>query len=181
MTLPRTAAPRAAAAPTDRHHLARIARRLADPALGPGALASVRRGDPASVSRQPTCHRLLREVEDRALAGDGALRWATAVLVLALLARPGAPSGGRPAGQALAAAGLPESRLARLLASHDDALRDQLVLAARFLRSRDEACTPLDLAELALAEGRAEGRAERLRHRIARGYYRGFDAAASRS
>jgi hypothetical protein len=56
-----------------------------------------------------------------------------------------------------------------------EAFRDQIVLAARFLHSRDESCSPLDLAELALTEGRAERRAERLRYRLARGYYRMFD------
>lgn len=181
MPVPTNTPPPARTAPdnSDRRQLARVARRLSDPELGTGALASVRRGDPASVSRQPTYHRLLRELDDAALAGDGALRWATAVHVVAILTRPGVPPVPRPAGGALAAAGLPESRLARLLASRDEAFRDQVVLAARFLHSRDEACSPLDLAELALVEGRRERRAEQLRHRLARGYYQVFDAAAA--
>ncbi|GJG89735.1 hypothetical protein tb265_49160 [Gemmatimonadetes bacterium T265] len=175
--MPAPSTPRTAPDNPDRRHLARVARRLADPELGTGALASIRRGDPATVSRQPTYHRLLRELDDAALAADGALRWAAAVHVLAMLARPGVAPPARPAGEALAAAGYPESRLARLLASRDDAFRDQAVLAARFLHSRDEACSPLDLAELALVEGLRERRADQLRHRLARGYYQVFDAA----
>lgn len=179
MTAPVTTPPRTPPDNPDRRQLAHVARRLADPEFGPGALASVRRGDPASVSRQPTYHRLLRTLDDAALAGDGALRWATAVHVIAVLARPGVPPGTRPTGEALAAAGYPESRLARLLASRDDAFRDQTVLAARFLHSRDESCSPLDLAELALVEGRRERRADQLRHRLARGYYQVLDAAVA--
>ncbi len=183
MPAPTTAldAARPASDNSDRRQLARVARRLADPELGTGALASIRRGDPATVSRQPTYHRLLRELDDAALAGDGALRWAAAVHVLGILARPGTPPNARPTGEALAAAGLPESRLARLLASRDEAFRDQAVLAARFLHSRDEACSALDLAELALVEGRREGRADQLRHRLARGYYQVLDAAPAAS
>lgn len=165
----------------DRVLLARIARRLADPELGTGALASLRRGEPETVSRQPTYHRLLRDLDDAALGADGALRWATAVHVLAIVARPGVAPSARPAGEALAAAGLPESRLARLLASRGAAFRDQVVLTARFLRSRDEACSALDLAELALVEERAERRAERLRYRLARGYYHLLDAPSAAS
>lgn len=163
---------------SDRARLARIARRLASTELSTGSLASLRRGDPATVLRQPACHRLLLHVDDHALGEDGALRWATAVHVLALLAPPGRGRPDRSAGTALAAAGLPESRLARLLASRGDAFRDQAVLAARFLRGRDMPCIPLDLAELTLVEERAERRAERLRFRIARDYYAVLDDGA---
>lgn len=160
---------------TDRSRLARIARRLASMELSTGSLASLRRSDPASVLRQPAYHRLLLEVDDRALGEDGAIRWATAVQVLALLADPGSSRSERSMGAALADAGFPESRLARLLASRGDTFRDQAILAARFLRARDVRCVPLDLAELAIAEGRAERRAERLRFHVARSYYAVID------
>lgn len=164
----------------DRAHLCRIARRLTDPDLGSGALASLRRGDPESVRNQPSFHRLVRDVDDRELGGDGSLRWATAVHILAVLAEPGIPLPSHDTGPALAAARFPESRLARLLASRGGAFRDQAILAARFLHSRDERCLPLDIAELALVDGRAESRAERLRFRIARSYYRAADAPLPR-
>lgn len=167
---------RAAPANADRTYLLRIARRLTDPDFGTGALASLRRGEPAILLRQPSFHRLVRALDEVSFAGDGALRWATAVHVLAVLARPGAGWPARDVGAALADAAYSESRLSRLLASRGDTFRDQAALAARFLRSRDAACTPTDLAELALVEERAESRAERLRLRIARSYYRVVDA-----
>lgn len=161
----------------DRAHLLRIARRIADPEFGPGALASLRRGEPAIVARQPSFHRLVRSVDDRALSGEGTLRWATAVHVLAQLA--GGAGAVDDVGAALAHNGFPESRLARLLASRGASFRDQAVLTARFLRAKGAACRATDLAELALVEERAESRAERLRHRIARSYYQIADAGAS--
>jgi hypothetical protein len=167
-----------APAHTDRAILRSMFRWLVDPASGTGALASLRRSEPAVVLRQPSFHRLVRNVEDVALRTDGGLRWATAVHLLALLARPGTTRSLRDVGTALALAGFPESRLARLLASRGETFRDQATLAARFLRAHDSPCVPLDLAELALVEERAERRAERLRFRIARSYYRTADAVA---
>lgn len=176
VTSPQPSTARTASANAERAHLLRIARRMSDPDFGTGALASLRRGDPATVLRQPSFHRLVRAVDDVALGGDGALRWATAVHVFAVLARPGSRWPSRDVGTALAEASLPESRLSRLFASRGDAFRDQAALVSRFLHARDAACTPTDLGELALVEDRAESRAERLRFRIARSYYRIIDA-----
>lgn len=176
-TSPQPTAARTAPANAERAHLLRIARRLNDPDFGTGALAGLRRGDPMSVLRQPSFHRLVRAVDDAALGSDGAIRWATAVHVFAVLARPGAGWPSRDIGTALAEASFSESRLSRLFASRGDAFRDQAVLVARFLHARDAACAPTDLAELALVEERAESRAERLRFRIARSYYRVTDAS----
>lgn len=162
----------------DRALLHRIAGRLANPEFGTGALASLRRGDPSTVRDAPSFHRLVRDVPDSDLDADGAIRWATAVHVLALAARPGSGTKASDVGAALADAGFSESRLGRLLASRGAAFRDQAALAARLLHARDAACTPTELAELALVEERAERRAERLRFRIARGYYRAHDTAA---
>lgn len=164
----------------DRERLAAIAHRLEDPNFGTGALASLRRGDPAAVMNQPSFHRLVVAVEDAALGEDGALRWATAVLLLATLSEAGTEPVRVPTGAALADAGFPEGRLARLLASRGDAFRDQAILATRFLRGRRAPCRPLDLAELALVEERAERRAERLRYRLARDYYGVADGARGR-
>jgi CRISPR type I-E-associated protein CasB/Cse2 len=160
----------------DRVLLAAIAHRISDPGFGTGSLASLRRGDPASVIHQPAFHRLVLDLDDAALGESGALRWATAILLLATLTEPGADPSLVGTGAALASAGFPESRLARLLASRGDAFRDQAVLAARFLRGRHVPCRPLDLAELSLVEERAERRAERLRFRLARDYYGVLDA-----
>lgn len=160
--------------------LRRIARQMAREDFGTGALASVRRGDPSRIRDAPSFHRLTRIVDERAMAGDGALRWATAVHLIATLTRPGGLPAMHDVGRALAEAGFSESRLARLLASRGEAFRDQATLAARFLHGRDAACMPLDLAELALVDERAESRAERLRFRIARSYYRVADVGAEK-
>lgn len=168
--------PTTSSAHPDRTLLHNMARRLADPDFGTGSLASLRRGEPAIVLRQPSFYRLVRDVGDAALSVDGAIRWATAVHVLALVARPGIAESPRDVGTALAEADFSESRLGRLLASRGEAFRDQAALTARFLHARDVTCMPLDLAELALVEERTERRAQRLRFRIARSYYRVSDA-----
>ena len=129
------------------------------------------------VGRRPSFFRLVRLVDERALAGDGTLRWATAVHVLAQLA--GGAGAADDVGTALARGGFPESRLARLLASRGATFRDQAVLTARFLRAKGAACRATDLAELALVEERAERRADRLRFRMASSYYRIADAGGS--
>lgn len=162
-----------------RVQIARIARRLAVPDLDPGARASLRRGDPATVLRQAACHRLLLALDEGALAGEGALRWATVVHAVAIGARPGATSVVRHDGDTLARAGYSEQRFARLLAARGSAFRDQVVLLARFLHSRDEPCAWLDLGELVLVEGLREQRAEWLRLRVARDYYRVLDRRAA--
>lgn len=162
----------------DRTFLRDLARRLSDLDFGTGALASLRRGDPAVVQHQPSFHRLVRDLDDAALGADGALRWATAVHLLALVARSGSAQSRLDVGSALAQARFPESRLGRLLASRGETLRDQAVLAAKFIHAHDIACAATDLAELALVDGRAERRAERLRLRIARAYYRTTDTPA---
>ena len=176
-TLKLPAANQSAQRPDDRRRLARIAARLGRDDISTGTIASLRRGDPATVARQAAFHRLLAEEQDVELDHDTILRWATAVHIIAIAGRErGDPKAGD--GDVLARARYPESRLARLLASRDDGYRDQAVLCARFLHSRNAPSSMLDLAELALTEGRRESRAERLRHRIARDYYRAADSLA---
>jgi CRISPR-associated protein Cse2 (CRISPR_cse2) len=167
----------AAKLPADRQRLARIAARLGRDDTSTGTIASLRRGDPAMVARQAAFYRLLARQHDVELDHDTILRWAAAVQLIAIAGRQKSDYR-KGDGEALAAAGYPESRLARLLASRDDGYRDQAVLCARFLHSRNASSSMLELAELVLTEGRRESRAERLRHRIARDYYRATDSQA---
>jgi CRISPR system Cascade subunit CasB len=160
--------------------LAFLARRLADPAFGPGARAALRRADPTTVMRQAAFHRLIVEaqIDESQIAGDGWLRWATVLHAMAIGIRPGLHPPGRPAGEALARAGYAESRFMRLLAAHDELLRDQIVLLARFMHARDEPLEWRDLGELVLADTICPRTAERVRLRLARSYYKSVDAAA---
>lgn len=166
---------------TDRTRLAFLTRRLVDPGLGPGARAALRRGDPITVMRQAAFHRLVARarVDESVLAADGWLRWATVLHAMAIAIRPGAPLSQRPAGEALASAGYSESRFMRLLAADGDTLRDQIVLLARFMHSRDESLDWRDLGELVLADGIRPHTTERVRLRLARSYYKSLDATVA--
>lgn len=166
---------------TDRKRIAFLARRLADPAFGAGARAALRRGDPTTVMRQATFHRLVASarIDESRMAGDGSLRWATVLHAMAINIRPGVPLLRGPAGGALAHVRYSESRFMRLLAAHDEGLRDQIVLLARFAHARDESLDWRDLGELVLADGVRPATAERLRLRLARSYYKSLDAAGA--
>lgn len=113
---------------------------------------------------------------------DRTARWALLTHMVAVLAGTGGErshAGGRPAGAALHDAGYSEARLAKLLSSRGDALRDQMARLARYLRAAG--AVPLDLrplADLVLFEGRDGARAEAARLRIARSYYAAADRAA---
>lgn len=167
--------------PTDRTRLAFLARRLADPGLGASARAALRRADPIVVMQQAVFHRLVARarVDESRMAGDGWLRWATVLHAMAIAIRPGAPLPQRPAGEALVRAGYSESRFVRLLASHGEVLRDQVVLLARFTHARDEPLDWRDFGELVLADEIRPRTAERLRLRLARSYYKSLDATAA--
>lgn len=157
--------------PTSRRDLLReIARRLRDPTISTGALASLRRGTPQDVARQAAFHRLLAEIPDQHTQADDLIRWASVVQCMSLTRVAGAPF--ESDGTLLARAGLSESRFARLLASRGDGLRDQMLLVARYLRSKDTSPVWADLGELALTDGLNEERADALRLRLARDYYR---------
>ena len=75
-------------------------------------------------------------------------------------------------GAILAHAELSESRFSRLLASHGDGFRDQLLLVARYLHSKDASPGWSELGELTLTDELNEERADTLRLRLARDYYR---------
>ena len=157
---------------TARAHIPRIAEQLRHPAFGAGALASLRRSDPSSVLHQPAFYRLVSPIGELALAGEGALRWATVVHAMAISARPGTRSPpSRRAGATLARLGYRESRFARLLAARGEALRTEVVLLARFVNAHREPLAWAQLGELVLTEGRRERRAEQLRHALARDYH----------
>lgn len=159
---------------TGHGHIVRIAKTLAGAGYPRGALASLRRGGPDTVMHQPAFHRLTVPLDDAAFAHDGALRWATVIQGLALLTSAGTAPAREGAGEMLAHAGYSEQRLARLLASRGEALRDQVLLACRFLRGRGAVGVPTALFDLVLAGERSSSQ-ERLRLSIARGYYRVVD------
>lgn len=156
-----------------RKAIAGIGRRLRDRDFGTGALASLRRNGPGVVVGQPAFHRLFADLPDDLLDGiDAPIRWASVVQASALTAVPGTRPPDLHCGIAFARAGLSEARLSRLLASADEALRDQLAMAARRLAAQQIDCDWRDAGELVLVEGFAEARAETLRFRIARAYWR---------
>jgi hypothetical protein len=161
-----------------RSQIARIARQIASADFGAGALAELRRKDPCVVSATPSFHRLTASMDasEEAWRGDAARRWATVIQAMAIGTSPGQAGSETVSGTALAEAGFAESRLARLLASHGDAFRDQVVLLARYMNSKQARFHWGDLGELVLVEGLKEKRAEALRFRIARDYYRALAA-----
>jgi CRISPR type I-E-associated protein CasB/Cse2 len=153
-----------------------IASAMARADFGTGPLASLRRHIPADVQNEPTFHRLITDVDDKLLVEDAPLRWATVIQAMALGTKPGEGVPTERAGKSLAAAGYSESRFARLLASHGDTFRDQVVLLARYMNGKQARFSWADLGELVLVEGWNEPRADKLRFRIARDYYRELTA-----
>ncbi len=98
--------------------------------------------------------------------------WMTLVAGIALMCpRPHRPD--RPAGLALAEAGLSESRLERLLAAEGDILSMILLRTAYFLGARNIPINWADFARLLLVAERDEK--ETIRLSIARDFYRPLD------
>ena len=153
---------------TLRAWIGRTSARLASKDFGTGELAQLRRNDPATVAGQPAFHRLMAD-RDRPIGESEALRWATLVHVMAITAAHGSAL---RSGEALAAAGLSEARFTKLMAARGDAFRDQLVLAARLLASKQIPIHWSDLADLLMADEADEETTGRLRFRIAQNYYR---------
>lgn len=147
-----------------------MARRIRNPAFGTGALASLRRGSAHDVARQAAFHRLLAEVPDYDIQTHDLIRWAAVAQCMALTGVPATK--GESDGTVLAHAELSESRFARLLASHGDGFRDQLLLVARYLHSKDASLGWSELGELTLTDETIEERADTLRLQLARDYYR---------
>jgi CRISPR type I-E-associated protein CasB/Cse2 len=147
-----------------------MARRIRNPVINTGALASLRRGSAHDVARQAAFHRLLAAVPDHEIPTHDLIRWAAVAQCMALTGIPSTKS--ESDGTAMAHADLSESRFARLLASHGDGFRDQLLLVARYLHSKDTSLNWYELGELTLTDGINEERADTLRLRLARDYYR---------
>jgi CRISPR type I-E-associated protein CasB/Cse2 len=150
--------------------LGAMGRRIRDPRMSAGALASLLRGSRHDVVRQAAFHAALVDVPDHQLPSEDLVRWAVVAQCMAITGVPRTP----PArdGSVIAHAGLSETRFARLLASHGDGLFDQLLLVARFLHSKEASLTWRDLGELSLTDDRHDERADALRLSLARDYYR---------
>lgn len=152
-----------------------MARRIRNPAIGTGTLASLRRGSAHDVARQAAFHRLLAEVPDYDVQAHDLIRWAAVAQCMALT---GVPATERESdGTVLARAELSESRFSRLLASRGDSFRDQLLLVARYLHSKDVSLDWSELGELTLTDEANEERADTLRLQLARDYYRASTTA----
>jgi CRISPR system Cascade subunit CasB len=146
--------------------------------LSPGEISELRRMRP----EQPGCPAFwklaaLRLDPAGALSSEKAERRWTALLAgmasMAGLLRPK-----RHLGHALAAAGVAEPRVLRLLRARDDALLDAVRVTAQQLDAAGEAVDWLDFAFLVLSDGgRSEGR---IRRRIARDYYSQAPAESER-
>ena len=157
--------------PSSRQDILReMARRIRNPVVGTGALASLRRGSAHDVARQAAFHRLLAEVPDHEIQTHDLIRWAAVAQCMALTGVPATKN--ESDGTVLARAELSESRFSRLLASHGDGFRDQLLLVARYLHSKDASLGWSELGELTLTDEANEERADTLRLQLARDYYR---------
>ncbi|MCM5552387.1 type I-E CRISPR-associated protein Cse2/CasB [Pleomorphomonas sp. NRK KF1] len=152
----------------------RLAAVIAGEALGPGAKASLRRNDPATVLGQPAFHQALAK-QDINIREEEALAWAAIVQAIALTSGNGFQS---RSGKALAEAGLSEVRFSKLMAASGDMLIDQIGILARHLAAKQVPVDWTDLANLLLADHRGEvDEVVRLRFRIAQGYYRELNRA----
>ncbi len=152
--------------------LGAVGRRIRDPRMSTGALASLRRGDRTDVARQAAFFAVLADVPEQRLTPSSLQRWAAVVQCMAITGVPGSTD--NRDGRALAQSGLAESRFARLLASHGDGFFDQLLLLARYLHSKEVSLGWRELGELALTDERNEERADEIRLSLARDFYRAF-------
>jgi CRISPR type I-E-associated protein CasB/Cse2 len=156
-----------------------IANRLSGEGFGTGPLAELRRLDPAGPLSEPALHRLLTNVPEAWLKGDGLRRWALIIHVMALAA-PDALKATTRLGSALLAAGFKEGRLVNLLDATSDELLAALPRGVRFLVARGQNLNAFAVADLVLSAGRDNGSwAESVRQRIAQDYYRAEARAES--
>ena len=144
-------------------------------ALSPGDVADLRRLDPVKGTRCPAFWKIAVErlepagfdFDDPEARWDE--RWAAVLQVMALL--HGLPGRPHRLGAALAAAGVSEARVMRLLRSQGPALYDGLRMTARQLASAAVPVYWADLAEFVLADAFDADR-ERVRRNVARDFYR---------
>jgi CRISPR type I-E-associated protein CasB/Cse2 len=158
------------AEPTRNQVIGLIAHRLSDrDRFGTGPLAELRRLDPDGPLSEPALHRLLTNVPESWLVGDGLRRWTLIVHAMAL-------------GSALLASGFKEGRLVNLLDATSDELLTALPRAVRFLVTRGHSLNAFALADLVLSASRDDGGwSESVRRRIAQDYYRAEARAATGS
>lgn len=95
-------------------------------------------------------------------------RWAT--ILSSMASGVGLHRRGRGLGEALAAAGVGELRLLKLLRARSDALAAELRTTLHLTLSKGEGLDFADVARLILSDGRVDE--ERVRRRIARDYFR---------
>jgi CRISPR system Cascade subunit CasB len=138
-----------------------------------GDLASLRRLNPDAPDA-PSFFRIVVKIAPE--AGPTALqRYARFVQILAL--KPSALTSGS-FGAAMAAAGVSEGRVQKLLSARGPALAQQLRLISR--RLAEEGTLPYrQIGDVLLIEDEDSERAEALRLRVARDYWRALDRADS--
>jgi CRISPR type I-E-associated protein CasB/Cse2 len=170
------------AEPTRNQVIGLIAHRLSDrDRFGTGPLAELRRLDPDGPLSEPALHRLLTNVPESWLVGDGLRRWTLIVHAMALAAPDGLKATAR-LGSALLASGFKEGRLVNLLDATSDELLTALPRAVRFLVTRGHSLNAFALADLVLSASRDDGGwSESVRRRIAQDYYRAEARAATGS
>lgn len=150
----------------------------------PGEVAELRRLEPGHPGGAAFWKAVVFQLEPagQLRGADAEARWALILRAIGELHGQHRPR--RRLGRALAAAGVSEMRLVRLLRAGLDTLPGTLSAVSRQLASAAES---VDLADLALlvvtARGAAGARSseERVRRNIARDYYRGLRKAAADS
>jgi hypothetical protein len=133
-----------------------------------GALATLRRMNPAEALFAAPFQALLADIRPDALSVHRARPRAVFVRILALpMSREVLQDGGRKLGRQLLEAKISEMRVQRLLQASGDALEDQLSLVAR--RLANTGVLPFrEMGRLLLGDARD---AETARYEIARGYW----------
>ncbi len=162
----------------------RIVWEIEHDAVSPGEVAELRRLDPEHPGGGAFWKTVVFHLEPagQLRGADAETRWALilrAVGEIHAMHRPG-----RQLGRALAAAGVSEMRLVRLLRSDLATLADTLSAVCRQLASSGEAVDVADLGWLvvtARAAGNVRSGEEKVRRRIARDYYRRLRMAADDS
>jgi len=143
-----------------------------DHELDPGELAELRRAKPDDCGGRAFWKLVLRQLVPAGALPEGGSedverRWSALLSVMARLG--GQHRRGQRLGRAMAAAGVSEQRLLRLLRAHDDALAIQLRLVSHQLGTAAQPVDFTELARLLLSDGRADE--EATRRGVARAYY----------
>jgi hypothetical protein len=157
------------AQPSQHRIVGKLRRILAD--SDRGTLAALRRmrheSPPAAFYRVIASVDELDDLLFRSRRDEGELRWAVVVSVLAC--GVGLFNVGTSFGEALAAAGVAEMRMLRLLEAHDETLAALVQPVVHQLVQKAQPFNPHELADLVLSDGTEHARAPR--RRIARKFY----------